>query len=530
MGSSFMVTTPIYYINAPLHLGHAYCTIACDALARWHRLRGDEVLFLTGLDEHGANIEKIAKEQGTTPEAWADGMAQKARDFWRDLGITHDDFIRTTEKRHVRAVQELWKRIAAGKAPDDGKPNLYLGEYEGWYCRPCEAYFQESELADGKCPVHGIEAEKLKEESYFFHLSGYQKWFEKELLANREFVVPEARFNEVAGFVREGLRDVSVSRTKIGWGIPVPGDSRHVVYVWFDALINYITAAGFPDDEAKFGKFWPAVNVIGKEILRFHAVLWPAMLTAAGLPVPAKVVAHGWWTVEGEKMSKSKGNVIDPREYAREFSLDAVRYCLLREIPFGGDGDFARKRFIDRYNADLANDFGNLAHRTIAMAFKYLAGKVKRPAADSPWEGFLAKRWPEKDHAALWRGVRELEKGGLSTLQAFFVRLTDGPLGVPKFQEALSDIWEVIGFGNKYLDTEAPWNRPPDVQELILGHVLLLLEAASFPLLAFIPAAAARLRERLGLPGGARAPLGPEFALMQGDPLFPRVETKKKPG
>jgi len=530
---TFMVTTPIYYINAPLHLGHAYCTIACDALARFHRLKGEEVFFLTGLDEHGANIEKIAKEQGTTPEKWADDMAQKDRDFWRDLGITNDDLIRTTEKRHEKSVQELWKRIAAGKAPDGG-PNLTLGEYEGWYCRPCETYYLEGDLADGNCPIHGTPAEKLKEETYFFRLSAYQEWFEKEVMSNREFVVPDTRYNEVAGFVREGLRDVSVSRSNIGWGIPVPGNPKHVVYVWFDALINYITAAGFPDDMARFGRLWPAVHVIGKEILRFHAVLWPVMLKAAGLPLPRKIVAHGWWTVEGEKMSKSKGNVIDPREYAKEFSLDAVRYCLLREMPFGADGDFARKRFIERYNADLANVFGNLAHRTISMAFRYLNGVVKRPVAGSPWEESFRGRWPKDAHPELDAEIKERCSRGLTFIQSACMASGGQPLKVPQFQDSLVNLLEIIAFGNKYIDTEAPWNKTKEEQERVLGAVLELLEAASWPLLAFIPDAALKLRKQLGLvdslpPGQVkRAPLPEAFNLAQGDPLFPRIDTKKK--
>jgi len=544
---AFFVTTPIYYVNAPLHMGHAYCTIAADTLARWHRLRGEDVFFLTGTDEHGANIVKIAEETGVSPQAWVDDMAAKHQEFNRELSISNDDFIRTSEKRHEKVVQEFWRKLKAGKAPD-GKPNIYLGEYEGLYCRPCENYFQEADLIGGNCPIHGLPVEKLKEECYFFNLSGYQKFFETFLDeeekkgANDRFVVPDVRFNEVAGLVKQGLKDRAITRTKITWGVPVPDDPKHVVYVWFDAVMNYVTAAGFNLDQEMFGRLWPAdMHLIGKEIIWFHALMWPAMLKGAGLPLPKKIAAHGWWTVEGEKISKSRGNAVDPRTFAedviadRAVRLDSIRYYLMREIGFGSDGDFSKHRFVERYNADLANDFGNLAHRTISMAFRYLGGKVRRPRGPSPWEEFIRNRWKDE---GLHGDIKETASGGLTFTQAALVEFMDGPLAVPQFQGSLCDIWEVIGHGNKYLDTQAPWNKPKEEQEEILGHVLELLEAVSWPLWAFIPALAARLRERLGLKdawpsarGGEkaeRAALPEVFSLAEGDPLFPRIDTRKK--
>ncbi len=537
----FMITTPVYYVNAPLHLGHAYCSLACDVMARWRGLEGDDVFFLTGTDEHGGNIEKVAQENATTPQEWADRMAAADRDFFRTMGVKYGDFIRTTEERHRRATEKFWRKVAEGKAPD-GKSNIYKGEYEGWYCRACEAYFTEGELAGGKCPIHQVPAEKLKEETYFFHLSGWQERIREVYGKSQEgnekepskwFVVPDVRFNEMMGLIREGLRDISISRSKVKWGFPVPGDPAHVIYVWFDALVNYLTAIGYADDSARFSRYWPAdMHVIGKEILRFHALLWPALLLAAGLPLPGKITAHGWWTVDGEKMSKSRGNVIDPCDYAKEFSLDAVRYFLMREIPFGGDGDFSRKRFIERYNADLANDFGNLAHRTMSMVFRYLDGKARIPAGDSPWEKFIDSEegWPDKKdrYKELHDAIKEWANSrGLSFTQAAFECFVDRPLNIPQPQDCLNDMWRVIKHGHKYLDTQAPWNKGRAEQEEILGQVLLLLEAASWPLQVFMPEKAGRLREQLGLPADKRVPLPEVLSLVKGDPLFPRIETKK---
>jgi len=530
----FMITTPIYYVNAPMHLGHAYCTIACDAVARFRRLATDDVFFLTGLDEHGGNIEEKAVENGVTPQEWVDRIAGIDRGILADLAISNDDFIRTTEDRHRVATEEFWRKVAGGTAPD-GQSNIYVGEYEGWYCRSCEAYYTESELDEGKCPDHKIPVEKVKEETCFFRLSSWAGKLVELFDRVPDFVLPDVRFNEVKGLLKEGLRDVSITRTRIKWGFPAPDHPGHVIYVWFDALMNYLTAIGYPDP--KFRDRWErgeVIHVIGKEIMRFHALLWPAMLMAADLPLPRRIFAHGWWTVNGEKMSKTRGTGLDPREFAKKYSLDAVRYFLLAEMPFGHDGDFSERRLVERYNSDLANDFGNLAHRTISMAFRYMGGKVKRPAGPCPWEAFIRGPggWPDGDHAGLYAGIKSDQ--GLSFVQSAFYRFAYGPLRIPQHQDALSGIWRVIKHGNKYLDTEAPWNKPPERQEEILGQVLLLLEAASWPLLAFIPDAALKLRRQLGLADELppkpvrRAPLPEVFGLSHGDPLFPRIDTKKK--
>lgn len=516
--SRFFITTPIYYANAPVHLGHAYTSIACDVLARWHRLKGDDVFFLTGLDEHGGNIEKVAKEAGVDPQTFCDKIAVEDRKFFEALLISQDDFIRTTEDRHRKATDAFWLAVAKGNAPD-GKPNLYKGTYEGLYCSKCEANYTEENLTAGNCPVHGTPVEKLSEESYFFHLSGYQKFldgfFEAEAGKNSEnrFVVPDTRFNEVRGILREGLRDISVSRTKIKWGFPVPGDPSHVIYVWFDALINYLTALGYPDTTGARWKFWPAdMHVMGKEIIRFHTLLWPAMLKAADLPLPSKIVVQGWWTVEGQKISKSLGNTVDPRTFADKYGLDAVRHFLLSEIAYGADGDFSEKRFVERYNTDLANIFGNLSHRTIAMSHKYFAGKVPLPAKPRT--------------LGEWRSESASAGAGLG---AEVMAWLERPMTDPQPQEAINRLWELARAGNKYIDDRAPWKQEPAEQQVTLGNVLVLLEALSWPLLAFIPGTAAKLRERLGLPSDNRVPLPAEFNVIAGDPLFPRVDTKKKP-
>ena len=528
----FMISTPIYYVNAPPHMGHFYCSLAADVIARWRRQRGDEVFFLTGTDEHGANIEKLSAEAGITPGEFVDRMAAEHIKFAKDLGISNDDFIRTTEDRHVKSVQEFWRRIASGKAPDGG-PTVTKGEYEGWYCRPCEAYFLEGDLVGGNCPDHKLPVEKVKEESYFFRLSGFQKYYEDLFAAEEKkapgdrFIVPETRFNEVRGLVREGLRDVAATRTKVKWGIPVPDDPKHVIHVWYDAVMNYTTAAGFPHDMQKFGKYWPAdMHLIGKEIIRFHALMWPAMLIAAGFPLPGRIVAHGWWTVDGEKISKTRGNGIDPRDLAAKYSLDAVRYYLMREISFGADGDYSEKKFIERYNADLANDFGNLAHRTISMSFRYLVGKLKRPAT-SPWRAQFEERWKPAEHPALYAAIAEGEKRGLSPIQAALEALTDRALAIPQPQDVLMGMWEMVKRGNLFCESCSPWNKTVQEQEETLGRVLELLEAISWPLMAFIPDAAGKLRERLGVPRDRQVPLPDTFELTAGDPLFPRIDTKK---
>ena len=358
--NNFYITTPIYYVNDRPHIGHAYTSVACDVLARFKRLSGVNVKFLTGTDEHGQKVEKSAASQGIPPQAMADANSGHFREMAALMNISNDDFIRTTEERHKKSAQALWKKMA-----DAG--HIYLGSYSGWYAVRDEAYYQESELVNGKAPT-GADVEWVEEPSYFFNLS---KWQEKLLAfyaANPNFIQPESRRNEIISFVGGGLRDLSVSRTTFSWGIPVPGDEKHIMYVWLDALANYLSALGYPDMQ---GDFWPAdLHMVGKDIIRFHAVYWPAFLMAADLPLPKQVFAHGWWTIEGEKMSKSLGNAIAPADLVAEFGLDQTRWFLLREVPFGNDGNFSRDRMITVINSELANNIGNLAQRTLSMIAK----------------------------------------------------------------------------------------------------------------------------------------------------------------
>ncbi|HEX9860148.1 MAG TPA: methionine--tRNA ligase, partial [Nitrospirota bacterium] len=377
MPDKFYITTPIYYVNDVPHIGHAYTTVAADTMARYMRLTGKDVFFLTGTDEHGQKIETSAAAKGVTNREFVDSVAPRFRELTRVLNASIDGFIRTTDERHKEAVQRLFTLLK-------DKGYIYKGEYEDWYCVPCESFWTELQLDGGKCPDCGRDVEKLKEESYFFRLSefgGDDGVLTKYIESHPDFIMPASRRNEVLSFVRSGLRDLSVSRTSFSWGIPVPGDGRHVIYVWLDALANYISALGWPGDkDGRFAKFWPAdTHVIGKDILRFHAVYWPAFLMAAGLPLPERIFSHGWWTIAGEKMSKSKGNVVDPFEVVSEFGCDQFRYFLLREVPFGLDGDFSKDAMTLRINSDLANDLGNLHFRTINMIEKYLGGVVPQP-------------------------------------------------------------------------------------------------------------------------------------------------------
>lgn len=370
MSAHYYLTTPIYYVNDKPHIGHAYTTLACDALARFKRLDGYEVKFLTGTDEHGQKVETAAANAGVDPQTFTDKVSLNFRDLAGAMNFSNDDFIRTTEERHKKACQAIWNKLLE-------KGHIYLGAYEGWYSVRDEAFFTETEVVDGKAPT-GAPVEWVEEPSYFFDLSKWQEPLLKYYEEHPEFIAPSARRNEVMSFVKSGLRDLSVSRTSFKWGVPVPGDDAHIMYVWLDALTNYITAAGYPDTESSdFKAFWPAdLHMVGKDILRFHAVYWPAFLMAADLPLPKRVFAHGWWTNEGQKISKSVGNVIDPLELIEKYGLDQVRYFLLREVPFGNDGDYSHTAMVNRMNSELANDFGNLSQRVLSMIAKNCDGKV----------------------------------------------------------------------------------------------------------------------------------------------------------
>ncbi len=429
MPKTFYVTTPIYYVNDVPHIGHAYTTIAADTISRFKELQGENVFFLTGTDEHGQKIERTANEKGETPMQLADRVVKRFEDLWKLLNISNDDFIRTTEPRHKEAVQELYRRVRE-------KGDIYLGEYEGWYDVVNEAFVTEtqyeelSKLPESKRP----KIEKIKEKSYFFRLSEYQEPLLEHYRNNPDFIRPEYRRNEIMRFVETGLRDLSISRTTFSWGIPIPDDPEHVVYVWFDALTNYITAAGFPDDEKRFSETWPAdIHLVGKDILRFHAVYWPAFLMSAGLPLPKTVYAHGWWTVEGQKMSKSLRNVVDPYKLVDEYSTDILRYFLLREIPFGQDGDFSQDTIAGRINGELANGLGNLVSRTLGMIEKYFDGHIPSPGRLSDNDENI------KTNAS--RMIDEYER-----------HMED-----VSFNKALVSLWEFISLVNKYVDESQPW-------------------------------------------------------------------------
>jgi len=474
MTKRFYVTTPIYYVNDVPHIGHAYTTIAADVIARHHRQLGEDVFFLTGTDEHGQKIGRTAQESGEKPIELANRVVLRFKDLWEKLGITNDDFIRTTEDRHKKAVWEIFKKIR-----DTG--DIYLGVYEGWYDVRNEAFITDSqyeecmELPESARPP----LERLREESYFFRLSNYQQPLLEYYKAHPEFIRPINRRNEVISFVEGGLRDLSISRTTFSWGIPVPEDSKHIIYVWFDALTNYLTAAGFPDNMEQFGSTWPAdLHLVGKDILRFHTVYWPAFLMSAGLPLPHQVFAHGWWTVDGEKMSKSLGNVVDPYRVIDEFGEDIFRYFLLREIPFGQDGDFSRGAIIGRINADLANGLGNLLSRTLGMIEKYAESRI-------PFPGGLES------------SDEEIKSRTLSTSQTVAVSL-----GEIAYNKALVAIWDLISLMNKYIDESAPWvlwkKGSIDRLNTVLWVLVETLRIIAILIYPFIPKSAQKIWERLG--------------------------------
>jgi methionyl-tRNA synthetase len=474
MGKRFYVTTPIYYVNDVPHIGHAYTTIAADVIARFRRLRGEDVFFLTGTDEHGQKIERAAQASGIEPIELADRVVLRFKNLWENLNITNDDFIRTTEDRHKMAVQAIFRII-------EGKGDIYLGEYEGWYDVRNEAFVTDTQLEEYMNLPESTRPplERIKEESYFFRLSKYQEKLLEHYRKHPEFIQPKNRRNEVVRFVEGGLKDLSVSRTTFSWGIPVPGDSKHVIYVWFDALTNYLTAAGFPDNSENLNEIWPAdIHLVGKDILRFHAVYWPAFLMSAGLSLPRQVFAHGWWTVEGEKMSKSLGNVVDPYKIVDEFGQDVFRYFLLREIPFGQDGDFSRSGIIGRINGELANGLGNLVSRTIGMIKKYNDGVIPVPGS------LLQPDVNIKEHA-------------LKTVRKF-----DEYMDEIAFSKSLSTLWDYIGIVNKYIDESAPWSLAKVGEKERLDTILWVL-VESIRIVAilaypFMPGSATEIWSMLG--------------------------------
>ena len=503
MKPSYYLTTPIYYVNDKPHIGHAYTTLACDVLARFKRLDGFDVMFLTGTDEHGQKVQKSAEDKGIDPKTFTDEVSQNFRDLTSALNFTNDDFIRTTEQRHYAACQQLWQKLI-----DNGA--IYLGSYAGWYAVRDEAFYAESEIVDGKAPS-GAPVEWVEEPSYFFRLSAFEEKLLAHYDANPDFVAPKSRFNEVRSFVSGGLNDLSVSRASFSWGVPVPGDDAHVMYVWLDALTNYMTAAGYgqPDGEASYAKRWPAdLHMVGKDILRFHAVYWPAFLMAADLPLPKRVFAHGWWTNEGQKISKSLGNVIDPLQIANTYGLDQMRYFLLREVPFGNDGDFSHQAIVHRMNGDLANDLGNLSQRVLSMIFKNCEASM--PAA--PAELLDA----DSTLLAAVDGLLDLQRQHYDR-QAF--------------HEALKVVWDVVGDANRYVDEMAPWalrKTDPARMNDVLWVLAETLRQVAILIQPVMPEAAANMLDQLGVDQHQRgfenlgARLAGGQALDKPQPVFPR--------
>lgn len=523
MSKNFYVTTPIYYVNGDPHVGSAYTTIAADVMARYKRTMGYDVYFLTGTDEHGQKVEETAKQKGYTPQQWTDIMAPRFKEMWAKLGIEYSDFIRTTEPRHKEAVKKILKKVYE-------KGDIYKGEYSGKYCVSCETFVPENQIVnENHCPDCGKELRVVKEESYFFKMSKYQDALLEHIEKHPDFILPRSRRNEVVSFIKQGLQDLSISRNTFEWGIPIEFAPGHITYVWFDALTNYLTAVGYENNPEMFDRYWnnaEVMHLLGKDIVRFHAIIWPCMLLSAGEKLPDKIVAHGWWTSEGEKMSKSKGNVVDPISEVAKYGVDAFRYCLMREVQFGNDGDYSTKSVVTRINSDLANDLGNLLNRTLGMYKKYFGGVVVNGITRDKYDNEIETLWVEV--------VKEVEE----------------QMDVVQYSKALEAIWKFISRLNKYIDETAPWTLAKDEANkdrlaVVMNHLIDGLYKAAVMVYPYMPTSAQKIWNQLGENRDIHTAKVEEImgwnllkeghVLGNAEPIFPRLdlevleESKKDP-